>query len=138
MVRGRQAVRRPSPTAKSAPVSALSYTRPDDHQACFHAQQAAEKALEAVLYGSGERQVLGHSVTQLSETVERLVPAYGSPSAEAAKLDRYYIPTRYPNGLPLGTDPSNAFDRADATAAIATAEEVVTRAGAFLSREESE
>ena len=31
--------------------------------ACFHAQQAAEKALEAVLYGSGERQVLGHSVT---------------------------------------------------------------------------
>ena len=74
----------------------------------------------------------------MSETVERLVPGYGSPSAEAAKLDRYYIPTRYPNGLPLGTDPSNAFDRADATAAIATAEEVVTRAGAFLSREESE
>ena len=33
---------------------------------CFLAQQAAEKALKAVLYATGEELVLGHSVRQLS------------------------------------------------------------------------
>jgi HEPN domain-containing protein len=34
--------------------------------ACFYAQQAAEKALKAVLYGQGKRVVLGHSVRDLT------------------------------------------------------------------------
>ena len=35
--------------------------------ACFLCQQAAEKALEAVLYAHGAEQVLGHSVADLAE-----------------------------------------------------------------------
>jgi hypothetical protein len=34
--------------------------------ACFHGQQAAEKALKAVLYAQGSRVVLGHSVRELA------------------------------------------------------------------------
>jgi len=39
-------------------------------------------------------------------------------------LDKYYIPTRYPNGLPGGL-PSEAFSRGDAEMAIAMAEKVL-------------
>ena len=78
---------------------------------CFLAQQAAEKALKAVLYARGEELVLGHSVRQLSRRVA--VPGADEPAEEGAGdagfgaqvdrwaiLDSYYIPTRYPNGLP--------------------------------------
>jgi len=34
--------------------------------ACFHSQQAAEKALKALLYAQGARVVLGHSVRDLA------------------------------------------------------------------------
>ena len=96
--------------------------------ACFHAQQAAEKALKAILYGAGERPVLGHSVGELGAAVEQHRPDYASLRREVTKLDRYYIPTRYPNGLPEGGDPSLAFDKADAEAAIGAAANAVAYA----------
>lgn len=100
---------------------------------CFHAQQAAEKALKAVLHAVGERVVLGHALAELGAAVEEHDPSFGELRAEAAKLDRYYVPTRYPNGLPEGGDPMQAFDAADARAAIATAELVLTHAKSFIS-----
>lgn len=93
--------------------------------ACFHAQQAAEKALKAVLYGDGERPVLGHSLADLGARVEEQHGSYAPFRADAAKLDRFYVPTRYPNGLPEGGDPSEVFDAADARSAIATARRVI-------------
>ena len=44
----------------------------------------------------------------------------------AAKLDRYYIPTRYPNGLPDIT-PNDALFRDDAETAIKLSRTVVDR-----------
>lgn len=41
--------------------------------ACFHAQQAAEKAVKAIHYGRGARVVIGHNVRAL---IEALVPAW--------------------------------------------------------------
>lgn len=41
-----------------------------------------------------------------------------------ATLDKYYIPTRYPNGLPGGI-PSEAFEKRDADRAIEIAGEVI-------------
>jgi HEPN domain-containing protein len=38
--------------------------------ACFHSQQAAEKALKAVLFAHGARIVLGHSVQELIRQCE--------------------------------------------------------------------
>lgn len=69
-------------------------------QACFQAQQAAEKALKALRYARGERIVVGHSVLQ---QLQRLLPAYPTlavHAASASQLDQYYVPSRYPNGLP--------------------------------------
>lgn len=94
------------------------------HLACFHAQQAAEKALKAFLYAQGEPLVLGHSVQRLRDACERYDATFGEPR-ELYALDGYYIPPRYPNGVPADTTPSRAFGAAQAEAAIALAAAVV-------------
>lgn len=42
-----------------------------------------------------------------------------------AVLDQYYIPTRYPNGLPGGV-PSEVYTRTQAAAAVEVAQQVIT------------
>jgi len=100
---------------------------------CFIAQQAAEKALKACLYGQGARTVLGHSVLEL---LERLVSRFRDLAKlkdDARLLDRFYIPTRYPNGLPGGA-PFEAFVRDDLEQAISMASRIVGAAGQILGR----
>lgn len=94
---------------------------------CFLAQQAAEKALKGCLYRSGERAVLGHSLLEL---LGRLIPRAPSLAAlrdSAKKLDRFYIPTRYPNGLPGGS-PFESFLKEDLDQALRMAGEIVSAA----------
>jgi HEPN domain-containing protein len=78
--------------------------------ALFHFQQATEKALKAFLYLKlKSREVFyTHSIADLSKMAleidldfQEIIPS--------KKLDQYYIPTRYPNGLPGGI-PSRFFD----------------------------
>jgi HEPN domain-containing protein len=93
-------------------------------QACFTCQQAAEKALKALHYWGGARFVLGHSLVEL---LGPLLPQYPqlAPLQEAAqRLDQYYIPTRYPNGLPGGA-PFQVYTKAQAAEAIASAQDFV-------------
>ena len=92
--------------------------------ACFSAQQSAEKALKAFLLRQGERFVTGHSVTELCERCGKHQEAFASMTSRVGKLDRFYIPTRYPNGLPGGV-PAEVYDEQDATGAIALATEVL-------------
>src|SRR3990170_1352482 len=100
--------------------------------ACFHAQQSAGKALKAILYAAGERPVLGHALAELGGSVVRHDPAYAELHGEVAKLDRYYVATRYPNGLPEGAEPDTAFDEGHARSAISTASSALDFAGRFL------
>ena len=72
-------------------------------QACFSAQQAAEKAVKAVHYARGARAVLGHSVRNLIERLDPGVPELDDLLDDARELDLNYIPTRYPNGLDAWT-----------------------------------
>lgn len=92
--------------------------------ACFWAQQAAEKAAKAYLYGRGDRLVLGHSVAELLARARESDEDFSSLEEEGAFLDRFYIPTRYPNGLPGGI-PASAFRKKDAIEAIETAGKIV-------------
>jgi HEPN domain-containing protein len=70
-------------------------------QACFLCQQAGEKAMKAIWFWTDE-DPWGHSVVKLIDDLEkeslrsRLLPL----RSDALQLDRLYIPTRYPNGLP--------------------------------------
>lgn len=92
--------------------------------ACFLAQHAAEKALKGYLYGKGRSLILAHSVARLCQAATESDAAFDSLRARAAPLDKYYIPTRYPNGLPGGI-PSEAFDQIDAMRALELGEEVI-------------
>lgn len=91
---------------------------------CFLAQQAAEKALKAYLYAEGSESVWGHSVAELCADAEVFDKSFGNLRKKAAPLDRYYIPTRYPNGLPGGI-PAEAYQEDDAVKSINMAEEVI-------------
>lgn len=94
---------------------------------CFIAQQAAEKALKAALYRDGARTVLGHSVLELLERLIAGHPAFAMLRDDARRIDRFYIPTRYPNGLPSGT-PFESFGREDLEQAVDMAERIVAAA----------
>jgi HEPN domain-containing protein len=95
--------------------------------ACFHAHQAGEKCLKAFWYlYAGDP--WGHSIQKLISdlkefnidlyhTVEELIPL-------GSKLDKLYIPTRCPNGLPDLT-PDDSFMPEDAEAAVKSAEKIV-------------
>ncbi len=78
--------------------------------ALFHFQQAAEKALKAYLYLKVKsiEVFYAHSINDLLEMALEITPDFRE-AVQAKKLDRYYIPTRYPNGLP-GSVPSRYFD----------------------------
>ncbi|MBI3988536.1 MAG: HEPN domain-containing protein [candidate division NC10 bacterium] len=88
--------------------------------ACFSAQQAAELAAKA-LAESRRRLEVGHSVLAILQSLE------DTPSElerAARVLDRYYIPTRYPNNWPAGA-PMDYYDEETAREAIAFARLVI-------------
>ncbi|RJX22208.1 MAG: HEPN domain-containing protein [Desulforudis sp.] len=92
--------------------------------ACFLAQQCAEKALKAYIYAQGASHVWGHSVAELCRDATAFDPAFRALGKNVGPLDKYYIPTRYPNGLPGGI-PADAFSLRDAELAYSLAERAV-------------
>lgn len=80
------------------------------HLACFVAQQVGEKALKAFLYAQGEEVVIGHSVEALARWAAEYDAEFAALREAVAPLDAYYIPTRYPNGLP-GNIPARVYTR---------------------------
>lgn len=92
--------------------------------ACFLAQQSAEKAIKAYLYFQGIEEVWGHSVAELCADAESFNSDFKELKQKAASLDKYYIPTRYPNGLPGGI-PSEIYQEEDAKQALFLADKVI-------------
>jgi HEPN domain-containing protein len=92
--------------------------------ACFLAQQSAEKSLKAYLYAKGAEEVWGHSVAELCQDATQFEQVFKEWRIKLAPLDKYYIPTRYPNALPGGI-PSKAFDEDDAKRAITSAKHII-------------
>ena len=97
------------------------------HQVCFISQQAAEKALKAILYAGGARTVLGRSLVGLVARLRKSHPALEALRDVAAEIDLFYIPARYPNGLVEGV-PHRVFTRSQAKRALAGAEAVLAAA----------
>jgi HEPN domain-containing protein len=98
--------------------------------AAFQAQQAAEKALKAVLlfFNREERH---HSVVQLLNEAQKFAEV-PQPLAEAAReLDRHYIQTRYPNGFAEGY-PAQYYDEKLATECVSHARNLVEFANRII------
>lgn len=104
------------------------------HQACFIAQQAAEKSVKAVGYHLGDRTVLGHSVATLVDRYQERAPELARLRSAAGALDVYYVPARYPNGLPGGV-PFKVFTEPQAREAVEGAEAFVRLTAKLLGRD---
>jgi len=100
-------------------------------QVCFQCQQVCEKALKAIHYGRlGKRMVFGHSLVELAAEL----PLEAGLREELAVLDQYYIPTRYPNGLP-GAVPYEVYTRKQAEGAAVVCDRVLELARRAVSEE---
>jgi HEPN domain-containing protein len=97
---------------------------------CFTCQQASEKVLKALCEHFRTPQ-FGHNLNLLLDAiaVHRAIP---DPVRDAgARLNRFYIPTRYPDAFPQGA-PADQFFEADARTALADAAAVFTFAEGIL------
>ncbi len=98
---------------------------------CFTAQQAAEKAVKALLMSQG-KDVWGHAITPMLKKLEN--PLAPTELVEKAQLlDAHYIPTRYPNGFPEGK-PADYFNRRIAQQAVEAARDILRFCEDHLSR----
>jgi len=89
------------------------------------AEQTAQVALKAFIIANKRRHVWEHSVQELA----RLCTQYDQDFVglvEAGKiLDRYYIPTRYPDALASPAVPYKTYAERDAVEALGLAEKIV-------------
>jgi HEPN domain-containing protein len=95
---------------------------------CFQAQQAAEKALKALL-ADRDQDLRSHSLAALLRELGGAAPQRWAPQARA--LDKLYAPTRYPDALG-DVAPMDVFGPEDAAAAMESARQLVTWASTEL------
>ncbi len=105
------------------------------HLACFVAQQVAEKAVKAYLYAQGEEFVIGHSVEALCRWAAEKDADFEALRQKVAPLDAYYIPTRYPNGVP-DSIPARIYTQPIARETLRMADEVLSLVQQKLSVDE--
>jgi HEPN domain-containing protein len=102
-------------------------------QACFVAQQVAEKAVKAVHYHLTGRPVIGHSVHALLKRLNARAGVTAALLRTGGQLDQYYVSARYPDALP-GVAPSDAYSESQARAALAAAGRILRWARVRLGR----
>jgi len=92
---------------------------------CFHAQQAAEKALKAFLfYKQYPKELRTHNLIALLNLCEKYDKEFNKLSRSCKILNGYYTPTRYPDALP-GMTFSGVFKKNEAKEAVELSEEIV-------------
>ncbi len=101
------------------------------NQVCFHAQQCVEKALKAWLVHHNLVSPKAHQMSILLTLLPRPLPFSAEVEAGILTLDRFYIPTRYPDALP-GALPEGMPEVADADEALTLARQVLAAINASL------
>lgn len=91
---------------------------------CFHAQQGAEKALKAFLRLREGNVPRVHALAKLIELCAKHDRTFLRLKTIALSLDRYYIPTRYPEAAP-GSLPEGLPNQADAKSAASELQKVL-------------
>lgn len=91
--------------------------------ACFQAQQAAEKALKALIISKGSESRI-HSIKFLLSNLPENITVSDQIQNAARELDKHYIPTRYPDSFSTGI-PKDFFTQDDAQRAITNAKKII-------------
>ena len=96
----------------------------DYEWSCFATHQAAEKALKAVFLKQG-MDAWGHSLTVLIGNFPKSMEQPSEILVDYARiLDKYYIPTRSPNGVESGA-PTDFYTKGEAQSAVSQAEAII-------------
>ncbi len=90
---------------------------------CFSSQQAAEKAVKSIYVKMG-MDAWGHTVSVLLGNLKSRLKVPSSVLEAAKRLDKHYIPTRYPNGFDAGA-PVDYYTKKEAVSALRQANQIV-------------
>jgi len=71
--------------------------------ACFLSQQCIEKALKAFLLANTNTYPRTHKLVDLLSQCKQVESEFDQFVPNCLVIDQYYIPTRYPDGIPGGT-----------------------------------
>jgi HEPN domain-containing protein len=88
------------------------------------AEQAAQVALKAFIIAHKRRHVWEHSVQELARLCSQYDKDFGEMVEAGKILDRYYIPTRYPDALASPAVPYKTYTEKDAVEALGLAEKI--------------
>ena len=91
--------------------------------ACFKFQQAAEFALKAFLRSTGKIGA-GHSLLRLIEEIETVGIRTDEIKKCSLTLEKFYIPTRYPDAYPEGS-PYEFYDTEEADKALECSSKII-------------
>lgn len=100
--------------------------------AAFHAQQAVEKALKAVLVWIADDHPRTHAATTLVRELIAHEPGASVLEADASALDLYYLTSRYPDAVG-DVDPGDVIGTDDARRALARCDRVLSYVRSRLS-----
>lgn len=89
---------------------------------CYCAQQAAEKALKALILTKGHIIPKVHSLDRLISELHKLQVETADIKKPTLRLDAFYISTRYPGEY---GGPSGLYNKKDAKNALKSAEEII-------------
>lgn len=92
---------------------------------CYHAQQAAEKSLKAVLVHAGTEFPYTHSIARLITVVQEAGVNWPTDLDEAAELTEYAVWSRYPGAAKPVTESDLQRSIAIATSVLSWAEKVI-------------
>lgn len=87
------------------------------NQVCFHSHQCVEKLLKGLLSSLKKKVIRTHSLPEILNMVVEFFPELKEVEDGCMRLDRYYIPTRYPDALP-GSLPDGMPNKKDAQDAM--------------------
>ena len=89
------------------------------HITCYLCHQAVEKALKGLIVLEGSVPKKTHHLGMLTSEVIKKYPSIEEILRDIRKLDKYYIPARYPDDMTM------EFASEDAERALKTAQEVI-------------
>ena len=91
--------------------------------ACFHAQQASEKALKGFLVFTKTSSPRIHNLPELLDKCSAFDSSFDNLLSRAITLNQFYAPTRYPDA-PAGSLPSGMPDKTTVEKALVYAKEI--------------
>jgi HEPN domain-containing protein len=89
------------------------------------AEQTAQVALKGFIIANKRRYIWEHSVQELAKLCSEYDKDFAELIEDGKILDRYYIPTRYPDALASPAVPYKTYNESDALDAISFAERIV-------------